>query len=134
MFSHSCSQGECGSGLRHRNVTCHQPEGQQVDFDLCLKFRSSLYHSNMNISQRGHELLQVSTAAILSSLLQLHSNNDTTTDFHPLQQLHTNSDTTILQTATPPPHSSFILELTLLQTITPLWHPNTPVISKTEDS
>ncbi|PIK56389.1 putative thrombospondin type-1 domain-containing protein 7B isofor m X1 [Apostichopus japonicus] len=52
------AQGECGSGLRHRNVTCHQPEGQQVDFDLCLKFRSSLYHSNMNISQRGHELLQ----------------------------------------------------------------------------
>ncbi|KAJ8036392.1 Thrombospondin type-1 domain-containing protein 7A [Holothuria leucospilota] len=51
-------KGECGSGLRHRYVTCHQPNGVEVEFDLCLKFSSSLYDSNTNITQKGYELLQ----------------------------------------------------------------------------
>ncbi|XP_071493790.1 thrombospondin type-1 domain-containing protein 7A-like [Diadema antillarum] len=51
--------GDCGAGVRKRNVTCRQPNGVGVPDRNCIVTRSmEPYHNNTNITVRGTEALQ----------------------------------------------------------------------------
>lgn len=54
--------GECGAGVRRRNVTCRQPNGMAVSDSYCLLTRSAeLYEKNTNVTSHGYEFLEVKT-------------------------------------------------------------------------
>lgn len=51
--------GECGAGVRRRNVTCRQPNGMAVADSYCLLTRSAeLYEKNTNVTSHGYEFLE----------------------------------------------------------------------------
>ncbi|XP_077993776.1 thrombospondin type-1 domain-containing protein 7A-like [Glandiceps talaboti] len=50
-------EGDCGCGIRKRNVTCQQTDGTNVDHDYC--YGNKDYHSNQAVMQKGFEMMQM---------------------------------------------------------------------------